>query len=82
MRKEGENIIKPPPGKAAIRSTEIMISLLMSKVNVPAVAIPAWELIVDENRRQLDQLSRSLVLKRFHVNKRRATDARVFTEIP
>jgi len=40
MRKEGENIIKPPPGKAAIRSTKIMISLLMSKVNVPAVAIP------------------------------------------
>ena len=58
MRKEGENIIKPPPGKAAIRSTKIMISLLMSKVNVPAVAIPTWELIVDENRRQLDQLSR------------------------
>jgi len=32
MRKEGENIIKPPPGKAAIRSTKIIFSPLVSKV--------------------------------------------------
>jgi hypothetical protein len=32
MRKKGENNIKPPPGKAAIRSNEIMISPLVSKV--------------------------------------------------
>jgi hypothetical protein len=32
MRKEGENGIKPPPGKAAIRSMKIMISPLVSKV--------------------------------------------------
>jgi len=33
MRKKGENNIKPPRGKAAIRSTKIMMSPLVSQVN-------------------------------------------------
>jgi hypothetical protein len=48
MRKEGENIIKPPPGKAAIRSTKIIFHPWCRKSNVPLWPSLSGELIVDE----------------------------------